>query len=295
MKQLTLTTLIVLFCVGIVVSQQQTEILKKEISFEKAGKNNVFFLANISGNIVVEGYKGDKVLIEAKKMIKAKTDDRLQKGLEEISIQVIDRYDTMIVYMDGPCGEFSNRNTYKRRGDKNHWNYHWNNCREQYDFRIDFIVKVPYDINLYVSTINDGDVEVKGVKGTLEAHNVNGSIALKGINSKVIANTINGGVTLDFDKNPTLDSKFYSLNGDIIANFKPELSADMSFKSYNGDFFTNLNTIEHLPMKIAKTAAENEKGIEYKLDGKSMMRARSGGVYLDFETFNGDVYVKEIY
>jgi len=287
--------MMILFSVVSSLAQQQTEIIKKEISFEKADKNNVLYLSNINGSIKVEGYAGSKILVEASKTIKAKTESRLQKGMSEISVEVIDRYDTMIVYMKGPCGEFSNKRF--SRGEKygnRQWYYNWNDCHEQYDFVIDYTVKVPYDLNLYLSTINDGNIRVSGVAATLNTHNINGSISLKGIQSRVVAHTINGEVNLDFDKNPTLDSKFYSLNGDIVANFKPGLSADMSFKSFNGEFFTNLSAVEHLPMKMEKTATRNKKGIEYKLDGKSMMRARNGGVYLDFETFNGDVYVKEI-
>jgi DUF4097 and DUF4098 domain-containing protein YvlB len=277
------------------LAQRQTEVIKKQISFEKADKNNVLYLSNINGAINVEGHAGSKILIEAKKTIIAKTTERLEQGMSEISVEVIDRYDTMIVYMKGPCGDFSNKRSHRNGRYRNQqWHYNWNNCQELYDFVIDYTVKVPYDLNLYLSTINEGDIEVSGVGAALDTHNINGSISLKGIQSRVVAHTINGEVDLDFDKNPTLDSKFYSLNGDIVANFKPGLSADMSFKSFNGEFFTNLNTVKHLPMKMEKTATRNKKGIEYKLDGKSMMRARNGGVYLDFETFNGDVYVKEI-
>lgn len=293
MNRIGITTLLVFFCLGLASAQLHTETIKKEISFEKVDKGNVFYLSNINGDIKVEGYNGDKVLIDAKKTIKAKTESRLQKGISEIAVEVIDRFDTVIVYMKGGCVEFTNRRTNWNRSSSS-WCYNWNNCHEQYDFNIDFKVKVPYGFNLYLSTINDGDIDVSKVSGSLDVHNINGAITLDGIGSRVEAHTINGDVTLNFKKNPTLDSKFYTLNGDIWANLRPGLSADMSFKSFNGDFFTNLNSIEHLPLKVEKTAARNKKGIAYKLDGRSLMRAREGGVYLDFETFNGDVYVKEI-
>ena len=282
-----------LLCVVSVMAQQQTETIKKEINFEKADKNNVFYLSNINGEIKVEGYSGNAIMVEARKTIRAKTEGRLQKGIEEISVEVIDRYDTVIVYMKGPCGDFSMRNRHKGKNGRKHWSYNWNNCHEQYDFQIDYTIKVPYSMNLVLSTINDGDIEVKAVSGSLEVNNINGAITLSGIENRVKVHTINGDVDLDFNKNPTIDSKFYTLNGDINANFKPGLSADMSFKSFNGEFYTNLNNLEHLPVKLEKSSASNKKGISYKLDSKSMMRARTGGVYLDFETFNGDVFVKE--
>jgi hypothetical protein len=293
MKQLAITTMMALLCVVSGMAQRQTESIKKEIQFEKTDTNNVFYLNNINGEIKVEGYSGNTILIEARKTISAKTEDRIQKGLKEISVEVIDRYDTMIVYMKGPCGDFVMRTRNKGNNGRKHWNYNWNNCHEQYDFQIDYIIKVPYIMNLVLSTINDGDVEVKGVSGSLEVNNINGAIALSGIENRVKVHTINGDVDLNFNKNPTIDSDFYTLNGDINANFKPGLSADMSFKSFNGEFYTNLTGIEQLPVKLEKSIASNKRGISFKLDSKLVMRARTGGVYLDFETFNGDVFVKE--
>ena len=177
------------------------------------------------------------------------------------------------------------------------WGYNWNSvkgCNDHYDYKVTLQAKVPSYLNLIVSAVNDGDVTIQKVDGNVRADNVNGSISLMDVNQATYVCTINGDVKLDFNINPTQDARYYSLNGDIKANYKEELSAEISFKSFNGDFYTNISKIEYLPAKVEVEDARKGKGISYKLNGKSMIRAGKGGAYLDFETFNGNVYVKEI-
>ena len=296
MKKTTLTLLLGMAMASSISCAQikkQSETINKELQFEKQDVNNVLYIANINGNVIVDGYDGNTIKVEVEKIISAKTESRLQQGMEEISIGIMDRYDTLIVYMKGACGEFISSNKRWKSKDSS-WGYNWNDCEENYDYRLNYIVKVPRDINLYVSTINEGDVTIKGVSANLSGHNINGSITLNDIAAKTYAYTINGDVTLNFKDNPTSDSRFYTLNGDINANFRPNLSADMSFKSFNGDFYTNISTLEYLPSKLETTASSKGNGVKYKLNGTTIMRTRSGGVNLDFETFNGNVYVKEI-
>jgi DUF4097 and DUF4098 domain-containing protein YvlB len=155
---------------------------------------------------------------------------------------------------------------------------------------MDFTIRVPSSVHLNVSTINDGDVTVGGVKGIVVANNVNGSIRLRDLERESMACTVNGDVDIEYTRNPQRDCRFYSLNGDINAWFQKGLAASMTFESFNGDFFTNVNQLEPLPVSVEKTTTG--KGVKYKVNGHRY-RIGSGGALLDFETFNGDVYLKE--
>ncbi len=296
----TLTTIGLLVAAGYGLNaQQHTETFKKELRFEHPSPTSVLYIANVSGSITVEGYDGDIIEVEAKRDIKAKTDAGLEEAKQLIKIAVIDGVDTLIVYSTQPCSTFGpvNENWRKHNSKKGTWGYNWSNhdndCNYKFDYKVDYKVKVPRNTNLMVSTVNDGDISVSNIAGEVKAWNVNGAIAFEKVSNATFANTINGDVTLNFSSNPKNDGRYYSLNGDIRANYLNGISADMSFKSFNGDFYTNIPAIEQLPTKVNIEEAKKGKGIAYKLDGKSMMRARNGGVYIDFETFNGDVYVKE--
>lgn len=278
-------------------AQQFNETIKKELAFEKKSDKNALMIANINGSIKVEGYDGDKIVVEVNKEIMAKTNDRLEKGKVEIQLGVIDLADTLILYVKGTCSDFGRGNQRYHRNERagKGWNYNWSNwgkdCKEEYRYLMNFTVKVPYGINLAVSTINDGDISVEKVSGGLYADNINGSIRLTHISGATHVSSINGDIDLTYDRNPSLPCRYYALNGDINIHVKKGLGASVSFESFNGNFYTNVDAIESLPVALEKRPKKD--GVEYKING-SRYKVGSGGVFLDIETFNGDAYLKEI-
>lgn len=299
MKRIFLPLICILFT-GILMAQTHTEKISREFVLEKKSPDNTLILANINGDVKVTSYEGDKIMVEVTKTIRAKTDARLEKGKSEIQLGVIDRVDTLVLFVEGPCISFG-RADRKNKGDgrwsrNGQFSYDWNDCnnnrscREDYDYTMDFVVKVPASMNISVSTVNDGDILVENVKGAVVANNINGSIKLTNLMRETDASTINGDLDITYTKNPDKACRFYSLNGDINALFQKGLAANLSFESYNGDFYTDIQPLESLPVKVEKT--EEGDGIKYKVNG-NRYKIRTGGALLDFETFNGDVFLKE--
>jgi len=281
-----------LLCVPLLANAQTfTDKVVMELKFEKpTNANNTLIVANINGSMKVQGYGGDKILIESERTIKAKTDARLEQGKKEMQLKQIDRLDTLIVYVGGGCNHFS----YENKKHRNGWGYHSNcddgDCNSLYDYTFNFIVKVPKQINVEVSTVNEGNVIVENMKGTVKANNVNGAIKLTSLEGSASASTINGNVDIEYLRNPNKDCKYYSLNGDINAWFVKGLAANVSFKSFNGSLYTNVQNMEGLPALLEKKESEN--GIKLKVNN-NRYKIGNGGALQDFETFNGDVIVKE--
>lgn len=292
MKTIT-TTLLALCMVTLVMGQSYMETEKRELAFESRNVNNVFYLSNINGSIKVEGYDGDKIMLEAAKTVIAKNQERLDRSRTELSLGVIDRVDTIIVYIQGPCGTFTNKDFGYRKNRGSGWGYQWNDCDFDYDFKYDFTLKVPRNLNVYLSTINDGNVEVNGVGGALNVNNINGSITLEQVSGKARVHTINGDVNVRYKELPKEASSYYTLNGDINAYYPKGLRASMTFKSFNGDFYTNIAQVEQRQALVKKKKTDSDEGLSYKVDSRSAIDVGGGGVALDFETFNGDVFVKE--
>jgi hypothetical protein len=296
------TTFIVMtlacYAYTICTAQSSTEKINKTIGFEKKSAQNALLVYNIDGDVTIEGTTGDQVIIEVEKIINAKTSERLQLGKDAVQLGVIDRADTLILYVKGTGQEFGKRN-FKNR-DKSYWGYYnqgekegrwgsdWNN--PPYDYQMNFKIKLPAGIHIMASTINDGDVVVHNVTGKVKARNVNGSINLAGMSGATDAHTINGNVDINYNKNPTEDCKYYSLNGHVKVNFPSIVSGTMSFKSFNGDLFTNIDPLENMPPMVTKT--ESGKGTKYKIE-MQRFKIRNGGPHFDVETFNGDATIKE--
>jgi DUF4097 and DUF4098 domain-containing protein YvlB len=286
-------TMLMLSITALCSAQTFSEKITREITFEKKSVDNTLIVANISGDITVTGYDGDKILIEVTKTINAKTDERLAKGKTEIQLGVVDRADTIILYTEGECNQFGKRTNKNNNWGNSGWGYHGdncNNCRTNYDYTMDFTIKVPFALHVLVSTVNDGNISIQNVKGIVKANNINGSIKLFNLMRETQASTINGDVDIEYDQNPAKECRFYTLNGNINASFQKGLAANLNFESFNGDFYTNIDRIEQLPVNVEKS--NKGEGIKYKVNG-NRYKVGSGGALLDFETFNGNVYLKE--
>jgi hypothetical protein len=293
--RLKIFLLVILISQG-VAAQQFSETITKELTFEKKTTDNALMVANINGHIKIIGYQGDKIVVEVKRSIYAKTDARLEKGKQELKLGVLDRADTLILYVEDACNSFGKKSQGRNNNGSFHngWGYNWDcnngSCHAEYDYKMDFTIKVPSTVHLIASTINDGDIIVENVKGSVDANNINGSIRLTNLVREAEASTINGNVDIEYTSNPLKDCRFYTLNGDINASFRKGLAASLSFESFNGNFYTNIDNLEQLPMKVEKS--DKGEGIHYKVSG-NRYQAGKGGAYLDFETFNGNVYLKE--
>lgn len=276
-------------------AQQEPDIIKKEFAFLRPSSGNTLIVANISGSIHVEGSDSETVIVEAEKRI-GKGISRADGEGRPINVGYIDRGDTIILYVDGLCSTFG-KLSQGQRGRHSQWGYTYEGCNENgwtrnenHDFVINFSIKIPASTHVILSTVNKGDVVVSRCSGNVIAENINGNVRLDHIAGASFASTINGDLNLNYDKIPGVDSRYYTLNGNIHADFPKGLAAIVSFKSFNGDFYTNVNDLQLMPVTVEQY--KDKEGIRYKLDG-NRYSVGNGGVNLNFETFNGNVYLKE--
>ncbi len=261
---------------------EHKEHVSKEFTVAGQAAKNVLAIYNINGSIKVEGYNGDKVVLEIDKKITAKTQDVLDQGKAEFKLEIAQDADSIIAYIANPFDSRPNR------GRRN-----WEGPRIQYDFELDFTVKVPYSLNLQISTVNGGDITVNDVTGSLGVRNVNGAIKVVNAKGKADMHTINGNVEVNFLTVPPGESDFKTLNGDIKITYPAALSVDCQFKTFHGDFFTDFPNVERLPVRVVKNSESRDNKTVYKLSTETFIRIGSGGNTYKFETFNGNIYLKK--
>jgi hypothetical protein len=259
------------------------EHMSKEFTVTGVASGATLFIYNISGFIKVEGYSGNKVVLEMDKTITADDDKDLETGKKEFKLGFDERTDTIMAYIASPYDS------------RPHRNWHYNDDREEidYNYSVDFTVKVPFGMNLHISTVNEGIISVNNVSGTLHVNNVNEEISIKNARGTTFAHTVNGDVTVSYLANPPEESSYYTINGNINVNYQPDLSADLQFKSMNGEFYTDFPKTELLPSSISKVQDKKGNGIVYKLNSTTSVRFGKGGKTFKFETLNGNVYIKK--
>ena len=260
---------------------------KEHISKEFRVSNtasNVLAIYNINGSIKVEGYSGDKVVLEIDKTIKAKEAEILEEGKKEFQLQIEQNGDSIVAYISAP---------FDSRPKRNHQNWE-EKKRILYQYHLDFTVKVPYAMNLHVSTVNGGDVQVSDVTGSLGVYNVNGAIKVTNAKGATEMRTVNGNVDANFVALPSGASSFKTINGNINLVYPSNLSADCEYKSFNGGFYTDFPDAVALPPKVTKNELKDDSKTVYKLNKDSAIRiGTEGGNKLKFETFNGNIYIKK--
>ncbi len=165
--------------------------INKQFTLQAATANTVLAVYNISGSIKVEGYNGDKILIEADETLSAKNEKDLETGKREFKLGFEQKADSVIAYISAP---------FDSRPHDNYSNHH--DIRINYRFLVNYTIKVPYNVNLNVSTVNDGNINIKDIGGSLNVNNVNGAISIANAKGTTNAHTINGDLTVNYSKVP---------------------------------------------------------------------------------------------
>jgi hypothetical protein len=244
----------------------------------------VLAIYNLNGSVRVEGYSGDKVIVDIDKTLSSDDNDGLELGKHEFQLGYDQHGDSVIIYIASP---FDTRPHNWTREDN------WSKRDHNYDFNLAFVVRVPFGMNLHVSTVNHGDMFVQDVTGDLSVHNVNGAITIKNAKGATTARTINGNLTVNYVTAPKGPSEYYTLNGTLEVTYPADLSAVCQFKSMNGGFFTDFDNAEPLPVAVTKNETHRASGTVYKLNIAKRVQIGGGGNLFKFETMNGNIYVKK--
>lgn len=267
-------------------SQQAKEQISKEFTVAGDASRQVLALYNIFGSVAVQGYAGNKVLLEITKTVSAPNGTLLETGKREVQLGFIQRHDSLIVYTAGPHDSRPNQNNNRR-------NMNWDGEKPHYSYQFDYTIKVPQQLNVSVSTVNGGQVSIQDVAGRLRALNVNGGISIRNAKGATEARTVNGNVDASYASSPSGASSYHTINGQITAIYPADLAANLHFKSFHGELFTDFPQAELLPTQVSQHKQKDGSGTKYKLTKDTAVRLGKGGPDLRFETLNGNVTIKQ--
>ena len=262
----------------------QKEDISKTLKFADAAKPGEVIVDNIFGPISVEGYAGKDVLLQAKKIVYARDENRAKRAEEEVKLDITEKGNRVEVYVDGPFREDEKERLERGRV----------HIRRDPGYQVyyGFTLKVPFKTDLIVSTVTDGSVEVRGVEGRFDVRDVNGKVRLIDVAGSGDARTVNGGVTVDFRRHPDGACLFKTVNGDVEVNFPGEPSADFRVKTMHGEVYTDFN-VTYLPKAPPVREERREEGgkFVYRSDGGYGVRVGKGGPEIKLETLTGDILI----
>jgi hypothetical protein len=262
---------------------EKSDVLKREFSLA-AGVTREVVIDNVMGSIQVRAGTGDRVTIEIERFAEARRQSDLDEAFTEVTLEVIEENDRLELIQDGPfrCGD-------DRRGRHGRWGCRWD---PDYEIEWRWTVTVPADVDLEATTVNGDRVAVDGVRGRVEAGNVNGDLRLSGLVGEVEASTVNGPIHAEYAARPSEAGSFQTVNGEIEIRLPSGSGAEIGFETMNGEIYTDFE-VSAVPQRSANKRAGRGRG-RYRLDRDTVVRLGAGGPRFDCHTLNGDIVVREL-
>ncbi|MFD0751254.1 hypothetical protein ACFQZS_13970 [Mucilaginibacter calamicampi] len=257
--------------------------ISKKFTLTATAAKTTFALYNTWGSIKVEGYNGNEVIIEAEQTIHANTAEDLEKGKREFKAGFIQTIDSIIAYTAAPI---NNRPEFKAERARN---TEW----PGYYVQLNYIVKVPNNINLHAVAVNNGSITVDNVYGVLNVRNVNGAITINNAKGTTQAHTVNGAVTASYLAAPPEGCSYQTINGKVEVTYPAAYGGEVQYKSFNGQFYTDFDNVQGVATQPEVTKNKSGNGTVYRINKNKRFRIGSGGKLTTFETLNGNIYLKK--
>jgi DUF4097 and DUF4098 domain-containing protein YvlB len=158
-----------------------------------------------------------------------------------------------------------------------------------YEVQFEFTLQVPYVTDLTLKTVNDGDIKVENVTGEFDVDNINGGVTMLEVAGGGHVYALNEDVVIRFKKSPDRESYFGSLNGDVRVSVPPDFGATVRLKTFNGEIYTDFPAT-YLANRASERERKNGKFV-YRSNSAFGVQLGKGGPELEFENFNGDIFI----
>jgi hypothetical protein len=159
----------------------------------------------------------------------------------------------------------------------------------------DLVIVVPRRSSLELKCMNNGDIEVDGVDGEIDANNLNGGVSLKNVSGSVVAHSLNGRVLVTMDRvDASKPMSFSTLNGEIDVTLPGTVKANVLLKTDNGEIYSDFDVkLDGGPGPLRTEAGRQPDGT-YHLRFDQALRGtiNGGGPEFQFRSFNGQIYIR---
>ena len=164
------------------------------------------------------------------------------------------------------------------------------------DWRVDraqITARVPRRADLYLSTVNDGEIIVRNITGTLELENTNGPITASGISGSVIAESVSDDIDIGFNA-VAADSamSMESVSGNLTVRMPASTGAQFYLDSAQGEILSDFE-VEVLPTKPVVERDDRKSGVSVRVENTIVANVNGGGPVIRMKTLSGDISLRK--
>lgn len=156
----------------------------------------------------------------------------------------------------------------------------------------DVIISVPTNTSLQLNDHN-GEIQVEGVHGEIEAQSQNGRIHLVNVSGTVVANSRNGEVKVSLDKfDPGKPLSFVSWNGNVDVTVPADFKANVKLKCNQGEIWSDFDVKLTPGQTVAEKSNSSNGKFRVRTDASYSGTINGGGTEANFSTYNGNIYLR---
>lgn len=269
--------IVLLFVAGILAFTQEGKTDRATVSFSNPSKPGFIEASVYNGSVIVRGYEGREVIVEAKVRERLLTEESREdesgkaQGMRRIAA--------------------SSGTGLKIEEEGNAMEIDVSSMKQT----VDLMIQVPFNTSMEIGSYNNGEVLIENVSGTIEANNYNGKLTLKGISGSVVAHTYNGAVTVILTKvDPDKPMSFSTWNGDVDVTFPAMIKAKVKMRSEMGDVYSDFDIqLEQSPQKVVEDERSEGGGYKISFEKAIVGTINGGGPEYQFKTYHGDIFIRK--
>lgn len=161
--------------------------------------------------------------------------------------------------------------------------------------RVDYSIKVPYNITIETLTTSNGGIQISNVKGDISASSSNGAIIMEDVDGVVSATTSNGHIEI---QNTTGISDIRTSNAAVITSIQ-NVHDDISIETSNGAITVYVNPFLNATLEMTTSNGkvklqEISLNISLLEDTHVIGTLGTDGKKIDMHTSNANIYVYKL-
>jgi hypothetical protein len=270
--------IVFLFLAGTLAFAQEAKTDRATVPFSNPSKAGFIEASVYNGSVIVRGYEGKEVIVEAKVRGKLVSEEKEEKEENEKA-----RGMRRIVGASGTGLEVEE--------EENVMDISVSSMKQT----VDLTIQVPFNTSMEIGSYNNGEVIIENITGEIEANNYNGKITLTRVAGSVVAHTYNGEVTVSFTKiTPDKPMSFSTWNGDVDVTFPATVKADVKMRSEMGDVYSDFDIqLKQAPQKAVEDEREEGGGYRISFEKAIYGAINGGGPEFQFKTYHGDIFIRK--
>jgi hypothetical protein len=230
---------------------------------------------NIWGNVTVRVGAAREITVAISERRSAPTRELFESSKERIALLVEADADGVSMLVGDP--DRKEQRTDACRG-----------CRVDYQFEI----TAPADTRVDVGTVTDGRVELAGIRGLVNASNVNGPVVATNLNNCERISSVNGSLDVQFARAPGENCRIETINGRITVGLPADTGLNAVLNINHGEIESDFD-VEPMALPVSLEKQEQQDRFGYRIEQPAGVRLGAGGPTFTLASLNGDVHIRK--